>query len=430
MRVLVIGATGLIGAALVARLIEAGHEVVAVARRTARARRSVPDAEWLILDIAAITEPAQWLPHLAGVDAVVNCAGVLQDSARDSTRGVHVEGVAALFAACERVGLRRVVQLSAIGVERHAATAFSQTKLQGDRALAERDLDWVILRPSVVLGPAAYGGSALFRGFAALPLLPVMPETGPLQVVQLDDVVATILFFLAPGAPARVALDLAGPERLSFADIVRQYRRWLGWREPRLLRLPSPVAALLFQLGDLAGWLGWRPPLRSTARREIRHGAVGDPRPWIELTGIAPRSLRAALVSRPASVQERWFASLYLLKPVVFAVLSLFWITTGALSLGPAYLAGLHLAREAGTSPLSDVVVIAGGVIDIAIGIGIAIRSVTRAALCAAFAVSVFYLIAATVTVPALWIDPLGPLLKVFPILVLNLVALAILEDR
>ena len=73
---------------------------------------------------------------------------------------------------------------------------------------------------------------------------------------------------------------------------------------------------------------------------------------------------------------------------------------------------------------------LAGGIADIAIGIGIALRRTSRLALWAAFAVSVFYLIAATVTLPVLWADPLGPLVKIAPILVLNLVALAILEDR
>src|SRR5436190_215566 len=430
MRVLVTGATGLIGGAVVARLIELGHGVVAVARRTSRARRSMPGAQWLALDIAAMSEVQDWLPCLAGVEAVVNCAGVLQDSPRDSTRGVHVEGIGALFAACERLALRRVVHISAIGVDRQTPTGFSRTKLEADRALIERDLDWVILRPSVVLGPAAYGGSALFRGLAALPILPVIPDAGPLQIVQLDDIVATILFFLAPNAPSRVSLDLAGPEPLSFADIVRHYRRWLGWDEPCLLQVPEPLAALFFRLGDVAGWLGWRPPLRSTARHEIRRGAVGDPRAWAELTGIVPPSFSAALASRPVSVQERWFAGLYLLKPVVFIVLSLFWIATGALSLGPAYSPGLRLLEQVGAGPRSSALVLAGGIADIAIGIGIALRHTSRLALWTAFAVSILYLLVATITLPVLWADPLGPLVKIAPILALNLVALAILEDR
>ena len=97
-------------------------------------------------------------------------------------------------------------------------------------------------------------------------------------------------------------------------------------------------------------------------------------------------------------MQERWFAGLYPLKPVIFVVLSLFWIATGALSLGPAYSAGLRLLEQAGAGPLSSALVLAGGVADVAIGIGIAVRRTSRLALWAAFAVSILYLIVATVT--------------------------------
>jgi uncharacterized protein YbjT (DUF2867 family) len=370
------------------------------------------------------------VPYLDGVGAVVNCAGVLQDSPRDSTRGVHVEGISALFAACAQAGVRRVVHFSAIGVNHETPTAFSRTKLKGDRALMGLDLDWVILRPSVVVGPAAYGGSALFRGLAALPVLPFMPETGLLQIVQLEEVVETVVLAITSQIPPRIALDLAGPERLSIVESVRQYRSWLGWAEPRVLPLPRPAAALLYRLGDFAGWLGWRPPIRSTAAREIARGATGDPSAWICVTGITPRSLADALAARPASVQERSFSGLYVLKPVAFAVLSLFWVVTGITALGPGYSAGAELMREAGAGALSGGSVVAGAVADILVGIGIVVRRTTRFALWTALALSVFYIIAGTVVIPRLWIEPLGSMVKIWPILVLQLVALAILEDR
>jgi uncharacterized protein YbjT (DUF2867 family) len=430
MRILVTGASGLIGGAVVAQLLADGHRVVAIARRTARAARSVPQADWVALDIAAATRTEDWLPYLGGVDAVVNCAGILQDSPGDSTSGVHVAGIGALFAACERTGVRRIVQISAIGLDRPAPTDFARTKQIGDEALMRRDLDWVILRPSVVLGPAAYGGSALFRALAALPVLPVIPDTGQLQVVQLEDVVATVRFFLTPDAPTRVVLELAGPERLSVVDIVGQYRRWLGWGDPRLVAVPGWVAATLFRLGDLAGRLGWRAPLRTTARRELARGSVGDPRRWSELTGIVPQSLATALARRPASVQERWFAGLYLLKPVLFGVLALFWIVTGLLSLGPGFDAGVALLLEGGAGRLSGPAVMGGGLLDIALGLALAWRRTTRQGLWAAIALSLVYLVAGSLLLPLLWADPLGPLVKVFPILALHLAALAILEDR
>src|SRR4051812_43334557 len=125
MRILLTGATGFIGSAVLARLKEAGHEVIAVVRRLDGAARRLPADRFLVLDVAKATKPEHWLPHLNGVDAVVNCAGVLQDSSRDSTAGVHVGGATALFAACDSACVRRVVHLSAIGVDREAPTAFS-----------------------------------------------------------------------------------------------------------------------------------------------------------------------------------------------------------------------------------------------------------------------------------------------------------------
>jgi uncharacterized protein YbjT (DUF2867 family) len=179
MRVLVTGASGLIGSALVARLLAEGHAVVAIARRTARPARSMPAARWVALDIAAATSPEHWLPHLSEVGAVVNCAGVLQDGLQDSARGVHVAGTCALFAACRQAGVRRVVQISAIGVDRETPTAFSRTKLEGDRALMQSGLDWVVLRPSVVLGPAASRLNAAGATFTscASALTRLMPTT-------------------------------------------------------------------------------------------------------------------------------------------------------------------------------------------------------------------------------------------------------------
>ncbi|WOH83252.1 NAD(P)H-binding protein [Bradyrhizobium sp. BEA-2-5] len=153
------------------------------------------------IDLNEATSPSYWLPHLDGVEAVVNCAGVLQDSPKDSTSMVHHRGIANLFAACEQLKIRRVIHFSAIGVDRQTPSAFSETKLSGDKALIARDLDWIILRPSVVIGRAAYGASALMRGLAALPMLPVMPNTGQLQIVLLEDVVRTVQHFYSPERP-------------------------------------------------------------------------------------------------------------------------------------------------------------------------------------------------------------------------------------
>ena len=429
MRVLIIGATGLIGSSVAARLKRDGHEIVGAARRMSAVARRVPADRWEIVDLSAAAG-ADWALLLAGIDAVVNCAGVLQDSGRDSTAAVHRDAPAALWKACEAAGVRRVIHFSAMGVDRGALTRFSRSKMEGDIALADSALDWVILRPSVVVGRPAYGGSALFRALAALPLLPRTPDAGPIDVVQLDDVAETVARLLAPDAASRMALELSGPDRLGFEEIVAAYRRWLGWQPAKLINLPGWAMAAAYRLGDLAGRLGWRPPIRTTARREIVRGAVGESRAWTEATGIAPQSLAAALAANPASVQERWFSRLYLLKPVAIATFVLFWLATGLISLGPGYALAADYMRRAGAGPLAEPSVVAGAITDLAVAGLIAWRPTAWLGLIAALAVSLFYLVAGTLLLPRLWIDPLGPMMKIWPILALNLLCLAILDER
>ncbi len=428
-RILVIGATGLIGSHVAAALAAAGHEVVGAARHVGSASRRMPMVQWQSVDLARAPVEA-WQSPLEGVDAVVNGAGALQSGPADDLVGTHERGLKALILACERAGVRRFVHFSAMGVDRQTPSPFSRTKRAGDEVLMRSGLDWVILRPSVVLGASAYGASALIRGLAAQPFLPVMPDTAPLQPVMLADVVATAAFFVRPEAPARVTLELAGPDRLGFTDLVRLYRRWLGHPPAREWVLPGWAAALFYRLGDLAGRLGWRPPVRSTARLEIARGAVGDPGPWTAITGIVPRSLAAALQARPASVQDGWFARLYLLKPLMIVSLAVFWIGSGLASLGPGYAAGLAMMQEGGAARLAPVAVIGGGLADLLVGVGIALRRTAGAALIAGIAVALFYALAGTVVTPWLWLDPLAPLLKIAPVIALHLVALATLGDR
>ena len=161
MRILVLGANGLIGAAVTARLLAEGHGVVGVGRDLAAARRRQPRVDWRRVDLGAL-DAATAAGLLAGVQAVVDCAGALQDGPDDRLSRIHVSAVGILASACAELGVRRFVLISATGIDR-SDTAFSTTKRAGEAALAGFDLDWVVLRPGLVLGRAAYGGSALLR---------------------------------------------------------------------------------------------------------------------------------------------------------------------------------------------------------------------------------------------------------------------------
>ena len=116
--------------------------------------------------------------------------------------------------------------------------------------------------------------------------------------------------------------------------------------------------------------------------------------------------------------------------PLAFAIFSLFWIATGIISLTVGYRIGVALMLEGGAGPLAGPSVVAGALADLAIGLAIALRPATRFGLYGAIALTLFYVVAGTLLVPRLWAEPLGPLLKIWPILALNLILLAILEER
>ncbi|MEE9589604.1 MAG: NAD(P)H-binding protein [Hyphomicrobiaceae bacterium] len=432
MRILITGATGLIGSHVARRITRAGHAVVGVARSPSWAREHYPDIEWVEGDFRSDTTAAQWRPRLKEIDAVVNCAGVLQDGGGDNLQDVHVNGAAALFAACEELGVRRVVQISAAGADENAPTEFMRSKAEGDQRLMARQLEWVILRPAFVIGRGVYGGTALIRGLAGFPFVtPVADGSQAIQTVDISDVAETVAFCLGPRAPHHQVLTLAHPERLTLEQVVRQTRRWLGFGERATRPVAKPVAELAYRVGDLLGHLGWRSPMRTTARQQLADGVVGDPSHWIAVTGIRPLSFQDWLQRSPSTVQDRWHARLYFLKPVVIAALSLVWIFSGLVALGPGFGAAVEQLRHAGFGPgTAQNLTVVTGLIDLGLGLAILNSRWLKPAAIGMAVTSVFYLLAATVLAPELWLDPLGPIVKIVGLIVLPLVALALAESR
>src|SRR3546814_606054 len=142
--------------------------------------------------------PAAWLPRLSGVDAVVNCAGVLQSGRGQDIEAIHHLSPAALFDACREAGVRRVIQISAISADAEAGTDYALSKKHADDHLQALDLDWVVLRPSLVYGEGAYGGTAMLRALAAFPLVTPLAGGGgqAFRPLHVEGLATTVLLCL------------------------------------------------------------------------------------------------------------------------------------------------------------------------------------------------------------------------------------------
>lgn len=424
MNILILGATGFIGSVVAARLVADGHAVTGLGRDPTRARLKQPAVDWRQADLSRMTKPADWDDLLKDQHAVVNCAGALQDGLSDDLAATQADAMLALYAAAQRSSRPLIVQISARTTGAAGHLPFLATKRRADEALAASGLPYVILRPALVLGRNAHGGSALLRALAAFPcVLPLVHADSPIETLSADDVATAVSQAVSGGIPSG-DIDLAAPETLTLADLVRLHRQWLGLPTARLLTLPGWLARPVTWLADLSGLLGWRSPLRSTAMAVMSEGirSSGD-------SGLVATSAAATLSANPSGVQDLWFARLYLLKPLVIAGLSAFWLLSGLIPLLVVEKTSGHFLPfmpQAAATALT----LATCLIDIALGTAVLIRPLAQRALFGMLAVSLAYLTGASLLEPGLWLDPLGPLVKVLPSILLTLAALAILDER
>lgn len=431
MRVLVAGGYGLIGREIVRRLRADGHEVVGLGRDARSGRRADPAIAWVEADLRRMTDADAWAAHLSGVDAVVNASGALQDGPKDDLDAVQNRAIRALIVACERAGVGRFVQISAPGADPDADTAFLSTKGRADAALRGSTLDWAIFKPGLVIALDAYGGTALLRMLAAFPVVqPLALGDRRIQTVAASEVAEAVAWALTSPERLRFDADLVEPRPRPLREVVAAFRAWLGFSPARFeIAVPAAATRVLAAACDVAGALGWRSPLRTTAVRMTEREVLGDPEPWRSRSGRTPAALEQSLAALPATAQERLFAGIQLLGPLMLLILSMFWLASGVVGLARIDAAARELtgtALETVARPLAAGFAVA----DLLIGASMLARSWTVVAALSAATLSVVYLVAATVFTPWLWADPLGPLVKVLPAMVLALVVAAWARQR
>lgn len=430
MRVLVTGAAGFIGVQVVAALTAAGHEVVRGVRRKSAITR-FRHLKITPCDFANDTRLEDWVPRLAGIEAVVNCVGILRESKTQLFDSVHRATPCALFAACEKVGVRKVVQISALGVPED--TAFVRSKHEADTYLASLDLDWTILRPSVVYTPAgSYGGTSLLRAMAALPGLLFVPGTGQqrLQPVCGDDLARTVVQLLEVDRGKQQILEAVGPQTLSLADYLSAWRRWLGFSEARLLKVPLVLVRAVVWFGERFG----HGPLGETMFRMLASDNVGTPTAYDQLSaaiGFRPRALGDVLDSSPSHEQDRWHARLYFLKPALRMTLALLWVASGVVGfLTPTKTSAALLASAGVSAGLAAPVVYTGSCLDLVLGVALFLRF--RAVFTGGLMVATLlgYTVFVGLMLPSIWLEPFGGLIKNIPLFAAILVMMVLERER
>src|SRR4051812_22605418 len=190
--ILITGGTGYVGTRLVQELVRQGREVRLLVRDVAAARRVFPTG--VAFAQGNVTEPETLPAAMAGVDAVVHLVAIIRERGGRTFEKINYEGTVNVVKAERAAGVRRHLQMSALGVLPDPAFPYHGTKYRAEQIVRASGLDWTIFRPSIIFGPGAQFFSPL-AGLAKLPAPFVLPDggTAPFQPVWHDDVVAPFI---------------------------------------------------------------------------------------------------------------------------------------------------------------------------------------------------------------------------------------------
>lgn len=295
-KVLVLGGAGFVGRHAVHALREAGAVPIIGSRRASRGHvHAGDDPLRRTLRFEALGTPADWAPHLHGIDVVLNCVGILRPVGRASYERIHLLAPAALAHACAERKLR-LIHVSALGLDVPVRSGFLRSKRAGEQALMASAADWYIVRPALLEGDAGFGAEWIRRA-AQWPLHMVPSDAAgmlaPLDARDLGAALARLC--IAPPAPSsdpdsRI-YELGGLQLRTMAQHLAVMRDPERIAPARKVRIPAWLARVASHICDLLHVT----PFSFGHLELLRRDNLPMPNRIVELLGRSPRRVGNAL---------------------------------------------------------------------------------------------------------------------------------------
>ncbi|MGA2320452.1 MAG: NAD(P)H-binding protein [Solirubrobacteraceae bacterium] len=291
---LLTGATGLVGSALLSRLVAEGAQVRCLVRDP---RRLGVQRVRVQIALGDLTDPPSFRNALRGVQTVVHLAASIRDQPRGSIEELNGIATWRMVEAAERQGVERFVFFSALAASTHHRARFFRAKALAEQAVSEAAVRSTVFAPSIVYAP----GDPWLTRLERMALLPLMPVSGSgralYQPIWAEDAADCVMASLSkPAGAPHERYELAGPETLSHNDIVRVVLASLDRRRP-LLHVPTPLVSRTLQVLEAA--LGPRA-FATWDEAELMESPMISPRGAadVEALGILPQTMAAVLGAR------------------------------------------------------------------------------------------------------------------------------------
>ncbi len=304
------GSTGFVGRAMVQSLLQAGHHVRALARSRDKARDVLPNDTRVTLVLGDASNPADANELVRGSDAIINLVGIIREDRRkgQTFQRAHVDIARILVGACEQLGCKRFLQMSAMNVSDVGVSEYQQSKWDAEAAIRFSSLQWTMMRPGLIHGPDGdfikmaqawckgdippyfflpyfTGGKPDYR----VPLGGIEPRVGRVAPIAVEDVCSAFVAAISNEATYGEVYNLAGPETMTWPEMLRTIRdNTPGAHKFVPFGIPAEPVAIVAQAADLLGLGGLLPFDAGMARMGAQDSIADTTKARIDF-GFKPR---------------------------------------------------------------------------------------------------------------------------------------------
>jgi nucleoside-diphosphate-sugar epimerase len=298
MKVFLTGVTGFVGQHMLQRLLSEGHSVRGLMRPGPGGNR--------LMGFSSSTYP-NWRENFrhapgdvvsgAGLDAgmedceaVIHLVGIIVEKGKNTFDAVHHLGTRNVVEAAKRSGIRRFVQMSAVGVRADGVAVYQTSKWKGEEEVRDSGLPFCILRPSLIFGPGDGFVTQMMDTMRKAPLFRPVPGDGQAKYrpVFIDDVTTCFARALTAGEATHETIALGGADELSLNQVLEEIARCAGVRKPAV-HIPMP---LMFLGAAVAQTVLPNPPVTVDQLRMLREGSTCDIGPMKRVFAIEPRGFK------------------------------------------------------------------------------------------------------------------------------------------
>jgi NADH dehydrogenase len=285
MKVFLTGATGFVGRNMLQRLVAERHTVRALVRDADKAN-ALP-GNGIELVPGDVVAPSGLDQGMQGCDAVVHLVGIIVEKGRNTFEAVHHLGTSNTVEAAKRAGIKRFIQMSALGARADGAAAYQRTKWLGEEEVRRSGIPFCILRPSLIFGPGDGFVTQMMEMMRSAPFVRPVPGKGSpkFRPIFIGDVTACFAGALTAAAATNQTLEIGGGDELSLNDVLAEIARCAGVSKPAV-HIPMP---LMFAAAFAAQSLLSNPPVTVDQLRMLREGSTCDIGPMQRILGVTPR---------------------------------------------------------------------------------------------------------------------------------------------